>query len=266
MQGFPAHGLALLLVVLFSADWGSAGSRDPLKPTRSTCLDDALFAGDGRVVIYDTVVSVPQQRLYLIGPHQKLWVVKEMPEKYRHTVKFSSFFRRGFNASAVGGSFCSFSADGVDVGESLLAFMEDPLQNVNIAYCSLTDAAMDALMTGGDVATSVTLAPNDQAVASMLLPSLPLCVPEIREPVYASMCCIIKNEGRYLREWIEYSMLVGVERFFLYDHASSDDTRAVLAPYVQSGTVVLHNWSFPGYPQREAHQHCTHRYAHQTSW
>lgn len=40
----------------------------------------------------------------------------------------------------------------------------------------------------------------------------------------------------------------------------------VLAPYVEAGIATVHNWSWAGYPQREAHMHCTHRYAHLTSW
>ncbi|EKX54372.1 hypothetical protein GUITHDRAFT_58574, partial [Guillardia theta CCMP2712] len=80
------------------------------------------------------------------------------------------------------------------------------------------------------------------------------------------LCCIIRDEARYLEEWIEYSRMIGVNHFFLYDHGSKDDTREILARYVEEGIVTVHNWSFPGYPQREAHTHCTHRYGHLTSW
>lgn len=65
-----------------------------------------MFALEGRVVIYDVVVSVSQGRVFLIGPHEKLHVVKEMPASHDHTVAFAKFFRRGYNASGVGGSFC----------------------------------------------------------------------------------------------------------------------------------------------------------------
>ena len=65
-----------------------------------------MFALEGRVVIYDVVVSVSQSRVFLIGPHEKLHVVKEMPASHDHTVAFAKFFRRGYNASGVGGSFC----------------------------------------------------------------------------------------------------------------------------------------------------------------
>ena len=55
--------------------------------------------------------------------------------------------------------------------------------------------------------------------------------------VYLSVCAIYRDEAPYLREWIEFHRLVGVERFFLYDNRSADDHREVLAPYVASGIV-----------------------------
>ncbi len=107
---------------------------------------------------------------------------------------------------------------------------------------------------------------SHMALRFVRLPALSVCLPPALPPVQLSLCCIIKNEARYLAEWIEYSKLIGVSRFYLYDHNSTDNTHAALAPYISSGTVVLHNWSLPGYPQIEVHTHCTHRYAHQTAW
>lgn len=63
----------------------------------------------------------------------------------------------------------------------------------------------------------------------------PSCAPELGLTVVA----IIKNEGAYIKEWIEYHRLVGVERFYLYDNQSDDNTLDLLAPYVRQGVVVL---------------------------
>src|SRR5580765_3145604 len=56
---------------------------------------------------------------------------------------------------------------------------------------------------------------------------------------YLSIVACFKNEAPYLREWIEFHRLVGVEQFYLYDNASSDDVDAVLMPYVEKGIVKL---------------------------
>jgi hypothetical protein len=58
---------------------------------------------------------------------------------------------------------------------------------------------------------------------------------------YLSICAVYRDEGPYLAEWIEVHCLMGVERFFLYDNQSEDDHRQVLEPYIDDGTVVLHD-------------------------
>jgi glycosyl transferase family 92 len=77
---------------------------------------------------------------------------------------------------------------------------------------------------------------------------------------YLAVCAIYRNEADYLREWIEFHRLVGVERFFLYDNESTDAHREVLAPYVERGIATVEPWpQFPG--QMTAYEHClkTHR-------
>ena len=46
--------------------------------------------------------------------------------------------------------------------------------------------------------------------------------------VFLSVVAIAKNEAPYIKEWIEYHKLVGVERFYFYDNGSTDNTREVL--------------------------------------
>src|SRR5919204_208118 len=58
---------------------------------------------------------------------------------------------------------------------------------------------------------------------------------------YLSACAIYRDEAPYLREWIEFHGLVGVQRFFLYDDGSTDHHDEVLAPYIEDGTVVRHD-------------------------
>lgn len=59
--------------------------------------------------------------------------------------------------------------------------------------------------------------------------------------VFLAVTSVVKNEGPYLREWIEYHKIVGVERFYLYDNESDDDTKKILEPYIKEGTVVYHH-------------------------
>jgi glycosyl transferase family 92 len=83
---------------------------------------------------------------------------------------------------------------------------------------------------------------------------------------YLSICAIYRDEAPYLQEWIEFHRLVGVERFFLYDNLSVDDHREVLAPYIDEGVVVLHDWPISYMAQRPAYEHCLYRHRDDSRW
>lgn len=88
--------------------------------------------------------------------------------------------------------------------------------------------------------------------------------------VFLAIACIAKNEAPYLREWIEYHRIVGVERFYFYDNESDDDTKEVLEPYVKDGIVVYHH--LPNHPitgqrqQTEAYEDAIFKYRDRTRW
>ncbi len=85
------------------------------------------------------------------------------------------------------------------------------------------------------------------------------------EKPYLSIWCLYQDEAPYMREWIEFHRLMGVERFFLYDHYSGDDHRAALAPYIEEEIVVLHDWPHdPG--QVAAANHCLERHRDDSRW
>lgn len=52
-----------------------------------------------------------------------------------------------------------------------------------------------------------------------------------------AIVAIAKNEGRYIEEWAEYHRLVGITKIYLYDNESTDNTRQLIQPYIDSGYV-----------------------------
>lgn len=56
-------------------------------------------------------------------------------------------------------------------------------------------------------------------------------------PYDLSIVAILKNEGSYLKEWLDYHLLAGVDHFYLYDNESSDDQAEVVKPYIEAGLV-----------------------------
>jgi len=84
----------------------------------------------------------------------------------------------------------------------------------------------------------------------LLLISLPLIAGNQRKNNYKyelSACMIFRDEAQYLKEWIEFHRLLGVEHFYLYNNLSKDNYIEVLQSYVSNGIVELIEWN------RESH-------------
>ncbi|MCD8288265.1 MAG: glycosyltransferase family 92 protein [Porphyromonadaceae bacterium] len=86
-----------------------------------------------------------------------------------------------------------------------------------------------------------------------------------RPEYYLSVCAIAKNEGPYVREWIEWHRSHGVEKFFIYDNESTDDTKTILEPYIKSGVVDY--TFFPGIRrQLAAYDDCIEKHRFSSRW
>ncbi len=57
---------------------------------------------------------------------------------------------------------------------------------------------------------------------------------------YLALCAIAKDENQYLREWVEYHRLAGVEHFFIYDNESAIPIKETLRHYIEAGIVTVH--------------------------
>lgn len=87
-----------------------------------------------------------------------------------------------------------------------------------------------------------------------------------RAPKYkVSLCLIFKNEAKYLREWIEYHKLIGVEHFYLYNNFSDDNFKDILKPYIDSNEVTLIDWPYQ-YAQIKAYEDAYKRFKDETQW
>lgn len=59
---------------------------------------------------------------------------------------------------------------------------------------------------------------------------------------YLTVATMFKNQRRWLREWIEFNLMVGVEHFILYDNNSTDLPLEILQPYIDRGVVTFIPW------------------------
>lgn len=63
-------------------------------------------------------------------------------------------------------------------------------------------------------------------------------------PYNLAAVVIMKNEALYVKEWLEYHLLAGVEHFYIYDNGSEDNFKEVLQPFIDAGIVTC--TFFPG--------------------
>ena len=95
-------------------------------------------------------------------------------------------------------------------------------------------------------------------------------VPAKQGSFYLAFACIVKNEQRYLEEWIEYGRLVGAEHFYVYlnecDETEGEPSRPVLAPYEERGWVTVVKWCIPAPLQIPAFNDALSRFGEHTKW
>jgi hypothetical protein len=87
---------------------------------------------------------------------------------------------------------------------------------------------------------------------------------------YLSILACAKNEAPYLKEWIDYHLLLGVEKFYFYDNDSTDNTKEILQPYIDKKIVIYDIFSFTTdnwpQPQREIYTKAVAKYKNKTKW
>jgi hypothetical protein len=86
----------------------------------------------------------------------------------------------------------------------------------------------------------------------------PACFPVdgVCVPHYLSILALVKNETAYLAEWLEYHLIVGVDKFWIVDNDSSDNPGAFLAPYIAAGLVNFTSWPGRGQHYQIYHALC----------
>lgn len=80
-----------------------------------------------------------------------------------------------------------------------------------------------------------------------------------------SICGLFKNEGRFLKEWLDFHIAVGVDHFYMYNNNSDDNYLDVLKDYMEDGIVELIDWP-QKFPQMPAYKDCFAKAKNETKW
>ncbi len=93
----------------------------------------------------------------------------------------------------------------------------------------------------GDVLVQKRLTAEERIIWSIDADPRPFLATQ-RSEIDCTLVLIIKDEARYLPEWIEYHRLIGVGHFLVFDNGSSDGLGEILSWYCAQGIVTLIGW------------------------
>ncbi|KAG0483299.1 hypothetical protein HPP92_011383 [Vanilla planifolia] len=98
------------------------------------------------------------------------------------------------------------------------------------------------------------------------LSSLPP-MPRLLKPHRMCVCTMLRNQARFLREWILYHSRIGIERWFIYDNNSDDDIEHVVVSLSTKWNLLisLHEWPWVK-TQEAGFAHCALRARPSCEW
>ena len=67
--------------------------------------------------------------------------------------------------------------------------------------------------------------------------------PQFKDEIIFST--IVKNEDKYIKQWIDFHLKIGVARFIIYDNSNENTLSEVLKNYIINNQVVLIKWNYP---------------------
>ncbi len=103
---------------------------------------------------------------------------------------------------------------------------------------------------------------------SYLLPQVPTNLSSERR-YYLSTATIVRNEAKFIREFVAFHKIVGVDHMLIYDDSSEDDLRSEICDFIASGFVEVVPWPrflFNKNHQFAAYQHAVAYLTGVTSW
>ena len=83
-----------------------------------------------------------------------------------------------------------------------------------------------------------------------------------------SLCTIVKNENKYLKEYVEHYLKLGFNKLYLYDNNDihGETPMDVISEYIENGFVVYHDFRGKKVCQLEAYNDCYKRYSGENDW
>ncbi|XP_062105547.1 glycosyltransferase family 92 protein RCOM_0530710-like isoform X2 [Humulus lupulus] len=90
--------------------------------------------------------------------------------------------------------------------------------------------------------------------------------PSTRKVHEMCVCTMVRNQARFLKEWVMYHSVIGVQRWFIYDNNSNDDLdRVIESLYAHNYNITRHVWPWVK-TQEAGFAHCAVRARDTCEW
>ena len=83
---------------------------------------------------------------------------------------------------------------------------------------------------------------------------------------YLSICLIIKDEGEYLPEWLEWHANQGVEHFYIYDNGSAIPVSEHIPDIYKDMCDIKYCANWRNRQQLTAYEDCLNKYKNESKW
>ena len=83
-----------------------------------------------------------------------------------------------------------------------------------------------------------------------------------------AVCCIVKNENDYLKEFVNWYRNLGFDNIILYDNNNTggEDINSSIGEYIDNGYVIVNNIKDKQIAQLPAYNDCIKKYGHFYDW
>ena len=82
---------------------------------------------------------------------------------------------------------------------------------------------------------------------------------------YVSICLIVRDDHRYIEEWISYHRLIGIDHFYITDNKSQPPLKSILQPYIDQG-LVTYRYDTRDRPQHLVYNECLKAHGKDNKW
>lgn len=80
------------------------------------------------------------------------------------------------------------------------------------------------------------------AVGKQVLKHIPPVAASPSRGSSLAFAAIVKDEAPYIAEWLEFHLMMGATKIFVYDNGSTDGTGAIVERYARTGEAMLIPW------------------------